>query len=80
MLTHNELAGKSYAYKYMENHKHVVHRNMVDGSSMIGFPLIIADIERDMPGSKPGPLGLHSYTDHKGRNKCGSVFLGVENN
>ena len=47
---------------------------MVDGSSMIGFPLIIADIERDMPGSKPGPLGLHSYTDHKGRNKCGSVF------
>ena len=38
-------------------HKHVVHENVQDGSSMIGFPLIIADSERDMPGIKPEPLG-----------------------
>ena len=26
---------------------------MVDGSNMIGFPLVIPDSERDMPGIKP---------------------------
>ena len=36
---------------------HVVHRTVVDGRSMIGFPLVITDSERDMPGIKPGPLG-----------------------
>ena len=38
-------------------HKHVAHRNVVDGSSMIGFPLVMADSERDMPGIEHGPLG-----------------------
>ena len=39
------------------SHEHVVHRNMVDGSSMIGFPLVITDSEQDMPGIEPWPLG-----------------------
>ena len=39
--------------------KHVVHDNVVDCSSMIGFPLEIADSECDMPGiSLPGNYGL----------------------
>ena len=33
---------------------------MVDGSIMIGFPLVIADSEQDMPGIEPGPLGWHT--------------------
>ena len=33
---------------------HVVNENVVGGSSMIGFPLVIAVSERDMPGIKPG--------------------------
>ena len=33
---------------------------MVDGSSMIGFPLVIADSERDIPGIEPGPLGWYT--------------------
>ena len=32
---------------------------MLDGSSMIGFPLVIADSERDMPGIEPGQLGWY---------------------
>ena len=36
-------------------YKHVVHEILVDGSSMIGFPLVKADSERNMPGIKPGP-------------------------
>ena len=43
-------------------HKHVVHVNMVGGSSMIGFPLVIAVSDRDMPGIEPGPLGCRSHT------------------
>ena len=35
----------------------VVHRNVVDSSSKIGFPLVIANSKRDMPGIKPGKLG-----------------------
>ena len=35
---------------------------MVDGSSMIGFPLVIAGSERDMPGIEPGPLGWQTST------------------
>ena len=27
---------------------------------MIGFPLVIAESERDMPGIRPGPLGWHT--------------------
>ena len=41
-------------------HKHVVHENVVGGSSMTGFPLVIAVSERDMPGIEPGPLGWHT--------------------
>ena len=33
---------------------------MVDGRSMIGFPLVKADSERDMPGIEPGPLGWYT--------------------
>ena len=44
----------------MESDKHVVHKNVVGGSSMIGFPLVIAVSERDMPGIEPGPLGWHT--------------------
>ena len=40
--------------------KHVVHENVVGGSSMIRFPLVIAVSERDMPGIEPGPLGWHT--------------------
>ena len=40
--------------------KHVVHKNMVVGSSMIGFPLEIAISEQDMPGIERGPLGWHT--------------------
>ena len=34
--------------------EHVVHKNVVGGSSMIGFPLGIAVSEWDMPGIEPG--------------------------
>ena len=40
--------------------QHVVHKNVVGGSSMIGFPLVISVSERDMPGIEPGPLGWHT--------------------
>jgi hypothetical protein len=33
---------------------------VVDGSSMIGFLLVIADTEQDMPGIEPGPLGWYT--------------------
>ena len=29
--------------------KHIVHEDAVGGSGLIGFPLIIAESERDMP-------------------------------
>ena len=37
-------------------YKHVKYRNVVDGSSMIGFPIVIADPDREMPGIELGPL------------------------
>ena len=40
--------------------KHVVHKNVVGGSSMIEFPLVIAVSKRDMPGIEPGPLGWYT--------------------
>ena len=40
--------------------KHIEHRNVVEVSSMIGFPLVMADSERDKPGIEPGPLGWHT--------------------
>ena len=40
-------------------YKHVVQENMVDDSSMIGFLLVIADSEQDIPGIEPGPLCWH---------------------
>jgi hypothetical protein len=43
--------------------KLVVHESVVDGSSMIRFPLVIAVSEQDMLGIKPGPLDLqHTST------------------
>ena len=33
---------------------------MLGGSSMLGFPLVIAVSEQDMPGIEPGPLGWHT--------------------
>jgi hypothetical protein len=41
-------------------HKHVVHENAENGSSMVRFPLVIADSEHYMPGIKPGPLGVYT--------------------
>ena len=41
-------------------YKHVVHENVVGGSSMIGFRLVIAVSEWDMPGIEPRPLGWHT--------------------
>ena len=34
--------------------EYVVHKNVVGGSSMIGFPLVIAVSEQYMPGSNLG--------------------------
>ena len=42
------------------SHKHVVYENVLDGSSMVGFPLVIADSLQDIPGIEPGPLGWHT--------------------
>ena len=42
---------------------YVVHENVVGGSSMIGFPLVIAVSERDMPGIELGPLGWQWHTN-----------------
>ena len=35
---------------------HVVHKNVLDGSSMIKFPLVLAVSELDMPGIEPGHI------------------------
>ena len=43
-------------------YKHVVHKNVVGGSSLIRFPLVKAVSERDMPGIEPGPLGWQTST------------------
>ena len=43
-------------------YKHVVHENEVNGSSMVGFPLLIADFERDMPGIEPALLDWYTST------------------
>ena len=40
--------------------KRVIHKNVGDGSRMIGFPLVIADSEQDRPGIEPGPLGWYT--------------------
>ena len=37
-------------YLISQYFRHVVHESMVCGSIMIGFPLVIADSEQDMPG------------------------------
>ena len=41
-------------------YKHVVHENVVGGSTMIWFPLLIAVSKGDMQGIEPGPLGWHT--------------------
>ena len=64
-------------------HKHVVHEKAVDGSSMIRFPLVIADSERDMPEIEPGPLGWYTSTltlvYKKSGNKLARKFRGACN-
>ena len=41
--------------------KHVVHKNVVGGSSIIwGFPLVIADSEQDIRGIEPWPLDWYT--------------------
>ena len=42
------------------SNQHVVPENMVGGSSMIGFLLVIAVSEWDMSGFEPGPLGWNT--------------------
>ena len=39
---------------------HVVHKNVVGGSSMIRYLVVIAESLQEMPGIKPGPLGRHT--------------------
>ena len=51
-----------YALRVNTISNYVVHENVVDGSSMIRFPLVIADPERDMPGIEHVPLGWHNST------------------
>ena len=53
------------------------HENMVDGSSMIGFPLVIADSEQDMPGIKPGPLGWHTRALTTELQEVSNVLIGL---
>jgi hypothetical protein len=50
----------------VDKHKHVVHENLIGGSSIIlGFPLVIADSERDMPGIQPwAPRLVHQRSEH----------------
>ena len=43
-----------------EINKHVDHENVLDGSSMIRFPIVISDSEKDMPGIEP--LGWYTST------------------
>ena len=40
--------------------RHVVHIKVVDGSSIIRFPLVLADSEGEMPGMEPGPVGWYT--------------------
>jgi hypothetical protein len=49
-------------YYTIFSYKHVVHKIVVGGSSMIGFPLVIPVSEQDMLGIKPKPLGWHNST------------------
>ena len=42
------------------SNKHLVHENVVGGSCMSRFPLVIAVSELEMPGIKPVPLGWHT--------------------
>ena len=39
---------------------HVVQAKVVGGSSLIGFPLVIADSEQIILGMEYGPLGWHT--------------------
>jgi hypothetical protein len=55
--------------------EHVVHENMEDGSSMLRFPLVIADSEQDMPGIKPGPLQLQEVRQYVGPEILGYLQL-----
>ena len=48
--------------------KHVVHKNLIGGSSIIWiFHLVKADSERDMPGIEPGPLGGYTSAISSGQ-------------
>jgi hypothetical protein len=37
-------------------------KKVVDASSMVRFPLVIADSKQDMPGIKHGPIDWHKST------------------
>ena len=54
----------SFKYNYQQQYVglslHVVHKNVVGCSCMIGFPHVIAVSEWGMPGILPGPLGWHT--------------------
>ena len=53
----------------------VVQKNVVDGSSMIWFPHVIADSERGMPGIEPGPLGVHTSAQSRISSGRGYILL-----
>jgi hypothetical protein len=46
--------------KHVMKDKKTQTRKVVGGSIMIGFPLVIAVPEQDMPGIEPGPLSWHA--------------------
>ena len=53
-------------------YKHVVHKNIVGGSSMIGFTLVISVSEQDMPGIESGP---HGWPTSAPTNELQEVFV-----
>ena len=60
------------------NALHEVHKIVVGGSSMIGFPLVIAVSVRDMPGIETGLLGWHtSALTNELQEVCISAKIGL---
>ena len=56
--------------------KRVVQENVVGGTSIIGFPLVIAVSEQDIPGIEPGKLRWQTSAL---TNELQEVLLGLHN-
>ena len=57
-------------------HKQIVHKIVSDDNSMVRFPLVLADSERNMPGSKPRPLGWHTSALTNERQEVRQLLIG----